>query len=60
MVLSIYFGTFVAQVFKESTKGVDVEWLRLSAVLIQVIAIISILKRAKVEWQESRRNNSEE
>lgn len=50
MTTSIYVGTCIAMVFKQSFGNIYEEWLRLISAGMNVIALCFLFKRARAEW----------
>ena len=54
MIVGIFGGTLLNKVIVRATKDIDEVWLRLSALLIMLLALALISKRARDEWRTSK------
>ena len=54
MIVGIFGGTLLNKVIVRVTRNIDEVWLRLSALLIMLLALALISKRARDEWRTSK------
>ena len=54
MIVGIFGGTLLNKVIVRATKDIDEVWLRLSTLLIMLLALALISKRARDEWRTSK------
>ena len=54
MIVGIFGGTLLNKVIVRVMRNIDEVWLRLSALLIMLLALALISKRARDEWRTSK------